>query len=373
MAGYSSNSITSSTSSLPLFNNLPSSYQIEIKSIRVVKRKGNNIKISYNISNKGKYRLKFGKGKSLPKDLIISFDKTLSSNGLAKLKANILQNLVDSDISIRAGQLIMNSKMKIKNTPIEPNDRIAYLLIEDRTPSTKVVKATTQKEKIKAEIERRKKKKSKRESPSISPKRDNNPKEKIASVKKNKSKKERKVRPQLKVSPKIEETTVTKPYGKKCADLVLTKAEIVKENKRFVFVEYTIENIGDRPIDMLGQTKKDEDNIAIKIHFTRSEKLTRGAILAKVEFVKKGFKDKKGTLQPKDSYTQKVKISKEKMTKFTPVLAMTLDPFQSVHECSKFNNMFFLTSSDKKSPSLEDNSPVKPKLNGDKEAIGIRY
>ncbi|MEM6964326.1 MAG: hypothetical protein AAF573_06145 [Bacteroidota bacterium] len=370
LAGYSSISTTTVANHFS-HHKFSTAYQIEIKSIKVLKRKGDNIKIAYNISNKGKYKVRFGKNKSLPQDLIIHFDKSLKNNGLTSLKANILQQLVDSDFSIRAGQLIMNNKMKIKNKPIAPTDRIAFLLEANRTPSTAVAEAMTQKEIIRAEIEKRKQQKNTAKLQITEQKESEAPQRKIAQQQT--PKKKRKATSQLKLVPEIEDNSDNKPYGTQCADLILSKAEIVKENKRFVVVEYTIENIGDRPIDMLGQSKKDEDNIAIKIHFTRSEKLTRGAILAKVEFVKKGFKDNKGTLQPKGSYTQKVKISKVKMTKFTPVLAMTLDPFQSVHECSKFNNLFFLTAQEGEAPAARENAPIKPKLKGSKEAIGIRY
>ena len=52
---------------------------------------------------------------------------------------------------------------------------------------------------------------------------------------------------------------------------------------------------------------KEGDNIAISAHFTRSEKLTRGAIQAKLMYIKKGMKSKDGVLKPNESFTQKLK------------------------------------------------------------------
>ncbi|MFK8005524.1 MAG: hypothetical protein AB8H03_04100 [Saprospiraceae bacterium] len=129
---------------------------------------------------------------------------------------------------------------------------------------------------------------------------------------------------------------------KLCADLIIQNVEILKKNKRIVLVKYTIKNVGNIPISLHGETKKEIDNIAIQSHFTRSHKLTRGSIPVDIAFVKKRTKDVKGMLDPEESISQKLKIEISKVTKFTPVLALTINPISTNVECNRLNNIFFI-------------------------------
>ncbi len=162
---------------------------------------------------------------------------------------------------------------------------------------------------------------------------------------------------------KIEETAESQNSKEKlCADLIIENVEILKKNKRFVLVKYTIKNIGNIPISLHGPTKKEEDNIAIQSHFTRSHKLTRGSIPIDVSFIKKGNRDIKGMINPEESVTLKLKVETSKLTKFTPVLALTLNPFSINFECNKLNNVFFVDIGDK-APEPINSAPLKSSKN----------
>ena len=112
---------------------------------------------------------------------------------------------------------------------------------------------------------------------------------------------------------------------KLCADLMIEEVKILKKNKRFILVKYTIKNVGNIPISLHGATKNEIDNIAIQSHFTRSHNLTRGSIPVNLTFVKKGNRDVKGMLAPKKSFSQKLKIEISKISRFV---------FQSMESCS---------------------------------------
>lgn len=137
------------------------------------------------------------------------------------------------------------------------------------------------------------------------------------------------------------------PTEKLCADLMIEDVEILKKNKRFVLVKYTVKNVGNIPISLHGETKKEIDNIAIQSHFTRSHNLTRGSIPVDITFIKKGNRDIKGMLVPGETFSQKLKIEISKVTKFTPVLALTINPIATNIECNRLNNIFFIDIAEK--------------------------
>lgn len=145
---------------------------------------------------------------------------------------------------------------------------------------------------------------------------------------------------------------------KLCADLIIENVKILKKNKRFVLVNYTIKNVGNIPISLHGETKKEMDNIAIQSHFTRSHNLTRGSIPVDISFIKKGNREVKGMMVPGESITLKLKIETSKVTKFTPVLALTLNPSSSNFECNRLNNVFFIDIAEK-APGALNSKPKK--------------
>ena len=127
-----------------------------------------------------------------------------------------------------------------------------------------------------------------------------------------------------------------------CADLVMESVKIIKQSSTSVTLEYVVANYGNGSAAIFGESKKDDDNDAIKAHLSKSRKLTRGSIPLKGAFINKGIKNKSGMLLPKKRVTNTMKIDVSKMTKFTPVLVLSLDGFQDVDECDEFNNTVFI-------------------------------
>ena len=123
-----------------------------------------------------------------------------------------------------------------------------------------------------------------------------------------------------------------------CADLIIESISIVKKSKNSVTLKYKIKNQGKKPVSIIGATKREEDNLAMKIHMSSSEKLTRGSILIGGTFLKDGKQLPDGKLYPGKSLTDEVKVDISTMTRFTPIIIFEIDPYLSVNECNETNN-----------------------------------
>ncbi len=399
--------------------------RILVKSIKVIKKKGKSYKIEYKLVNNGRNKVKLGKPSLIPKDLIIQFDKSLEENDLVEAKFSIIESIKKQSISLRPGQLILGNKIKFTHKPIPPSDRIAS---EMEKPKVEIVENKNDKKDIstdkKVELEVKEDQKTEfdeavkdiivevplpdneLESPrfpfeSSSQKEETKtqevPLDETVLVKPKKKESVEKL--VIKDTESILEGFPDKDHEKEievpetefidsiannqsmeedldnqisneklCADLIIEDAKILKKNKRIVLVKYTIKNIGNIPISLHGATKKENDNIALESHFTRSHNLTRGSIPVDFTFLKKGNRDNKGMLVPGETISKKVKIEISKVTKFTPVLALTINPVSTNVECNRLNNIFFIDL-EEKAPEKTKPMPSPPMSEGEVEKI----
>lgn len=438
--------------------------RIMVKGIKINKQKGKSIKITYNLKNTGRNKIKLGKKRIPPSDLIIEFDNSLAKNDLTSAKASIIENLKKQDISIRPGQLIMGGKLKFKNIEIPPSDRIAEVedkpTVEEPTAQTELPQSTveeiinseipieeieetpseinpseavvveeivesTSDEMIEVEVPTPEKvdktilvetppSKSLNE-PISAVKEIEMEKEAIEEVVTIEVPAEKEIETEVLETPvvemketvviqdqieeEVETTIIESPVDeivettkvetpveeivteeientsantineKQCPDLAVVKVEVAKKNKRNVTIKYTITNTGNIPIALLGDTKKEEDNISIQVYFTRSEKLTRGAIPVKSFYIKKGLKGN-GFLEPNGTYSGKIKVETSKVTKFTPVLALSIDPNQDTNECTRINNVSFVNITENAAPKSDNPLPIQPLEANEDEIIG---
>ena len=158
------------------------------------------------------------------------------------------------------------------------------------------------------------------------------------------------------------EESPTYNFERQCSDLKFENIQVLKKNNRVVLIEYSVTNIGNAPVNMYGDSKRELDNIGLQVHLNRSEKLTRGSIPVKAAYIKKGISGKRGTLYPNETFTSKLKIELSKLTKFTPVLSITIDPLQQTQECNETNNLIFVNIMEDKAPQ-SDNVIPSPEIN----------
>ena len=122
-----------------------------------------------------------------------------------------------------------------------------------------------------------------------------------------------------------------------CPDLQIEAIRVAKQKKNYVIIEYTIKNTGKGPANLEGNTKSKDDNIAVKAFMTSSSKLNKGALVLGGDVVSNRSKNA-GPLMPGESYTTKIRLETNTMTKFTPVIILELDTFGQVRECDETNN-----------------------------------
>ncbi len=124
---------------------------------------------------------------------------------------------------------------------------------------------------------------------------------------------------------------------KLCPDLVLDSLGLVKKDKKYVYIEFKVKNIGKGAINIIGDKKEEADNILMGAYFSGSPRFSRGAIPADHMYLT-GLEETKGILFPGQVIEGKMKISRKKQTKYNKVLIIYVDSNQIVIECNETNN-----------------------------------
>ncbi len=125
-----------------------------------------------------------------------------------------------------------------------------------------------------------------------------------------------------------------------CPDLVFDTVFVSRYTDKMMTVQYVLRNQGNQAAQILGPTKSRDDNMAVNVYFSGGLRLTRGAILANGEFVREGRETLDGLLLPGQQLHGYLDISLKNRTRFSPNLVLELDPFQSVPECDRTNNVW---------------------------------
>ena len=119
-----------------------------------------------------------------------------------------------------------------------------------------------------------------------------------------------------------------------CADLHLDTLIVTKQSDKWATIEYHISNRGKGPAAFKGKTKKEDDDLAIKVYLNRTGNLTKGAIPIGGTFIKD-----QDLLKPGDVYIGTIKLDITKKTRFSSVLIIQVDPYLSIRECDETNNV----------------------------------
>lgn len=275
--------------------------RIHLSSAKVVSESKKNLKISLVLSNTGRQDLRLYDGLNL-ETVIVTFGNSFEGK-LTPYKERILQKLISSNNTlIRAGQLFTPKAFKVRR-----------LTKEDTTKVEPTIAAAEKKKYLKVhEIDEEQPKKQK---------------------KNNHSKHEKEVKTMSPIGqlPKPEASN-------KCFDLVVEDLEIVRSSKRNIYLKFNLVNYGEG-IFKFDRKNDQYDNLSIKAFFASIPRLTRGALIVGGEHFDDIFDEKKFELGFSEKIGGTMKVPLEKMTKFTPVVILELDPFSAVSECDKVNNV----------------------------------
>ena len=123
-----------------------------------------------------------------------------------------------------------------------------------------------------------------------------------------------------------------------CADLQLDSIWLVGVSKKVITVNVMIRNNGNKPYNLYGPTRFDDDNVAIRFYLNGNENLTRGAIGSEGAFIMGVLDQSNGILQPNQSIKYTIKFNGEERTTLTPYVIGELNPFGMNDECNPKNN-----------------------------------
>ncbi len=124
---------------------------------------------------------------------------------------------------------------------------------------------------------------------------------------------------------------------KLCPDLVLDSLIMLKRDKKHVYVEFIVSNIGKGAINIIGDKKDDGDNVNVGAYFAGSPKFSRGAIPADQMYLE-GLEETQGILFPEQSMKVSMKVSRKHQTKYNKTLIIFVDSNKIVIECNETNN-----------------------------------
>jgi hypothetical protein len=148
----------------------------------------------------------------------------------------------------------------------------------------------------------------------------------------------------INLQPPPADTAASQPLlqnpGDGCPDLVFDTVFVSRYTDKMMTVQYVLRNQGNQAANLLGANKSRDDNMAVNVYFSGGLRLTRGAILADGEFVREGRETLDGLLLPGQQLHGSVEVSLKNRTRFSPNLIVELDPFQTVQECDRANNVW---------------------------------
>jgi len=294
------------------------------------------LKIAYQTVNTGRQDLEFGKEntESMEK-MVVRFDPFFENGKMEPHLSDIIASLKQQEFAVVAGKIgsrrVMEVRLSTPNSGAAPAPSETMAELSSPTPSTPIAEPTLPEQPVVEKIETETKI------------------ETVVTEIETETKTETKIETETEIETEIEtetETAVTENTVKdeslyydpeSCPDLQIESIKVVKQKKNYVIIEYTIKNTGKGPAHIDGTSKSEDDNIAVKAFMTSSSKLTKGALVLGGNVLKSRSK-KPTPLLPSESYTTKIRLDINSMTKFTPVIILELDTFGQVRECDETNN-----------------------------------
>lgn len=251
-------------------------YRLKITNIQVVKKKGNQRKISCTLINTGRERVSTPLSSRAP-NLVVNYDKSLAENGLSAYQNSLERALLKKKFTLDVGKIASNYELKFN--------------------LSKEVLAANE-------------------------------------VKENKASKK------LNTNSATSAIPTTNVYDKSlCPDLRVDTFFVLKRSKKTVELGFKITNYGKGPAAMFGETSETEDNVAIRAYASGTPKLSRGDLVLGGAFIEGGMEDKNGVLMPSESFSGSFVVESRKKTRYMPYFILSIDAYQGLWECDETNNV----------------------------------
>ena len=252
-------------------------YRLKVTNIQVLKKKGNQRKISCTLINTGREKVRTPLSSSAP-NLVINYDKSLAENGLIAYQNSLERALLKKKFTLDVGKIASGYELKFNISK--------EVLAANEAKEDKAVKN----------------KKADNASPILLP------------------------------SASIYDEAL-------CPDLKVDTFFVLKRSKKTVELGFKITNYGQGPAAMFGETSETADNVAIRAFASGTPKLSRGDLVLGGAFIESGMEDKNGVLMPNESFSGSFVVETRKKTRYMPYFILSIDAYQALWECDETNNV----------------------------------
>jgi CARDB len=103
--------------SLPVVSTTYNGYRLVISNIQIKKKGSKWATLEYNLVNTGRESIFYKKGKTAQPPIYFQFDNSLNTDDLSSYKEDIIQQVLNNDITLKAGQSLKNKTMKLQLDP----------------------------------------------------------------------------------------------------------------------------------------------------------------------------------------------------------------------------------------------------------------
>jgi NACalpha-BTF3-like transcription factor len=145
------------------------------------------------------------------------------------------------------------------------------------------------------------------------------------------------------VAPKVNRTPIEELLGEKnsCPDLVFDTLKLIKRTDKSVWIEFTIKNIGKGPA-LLYDNESEERPFGIRAFISGTTFISKGAVTIGGHTIEDGLGNPQGLIQPGERIIRTEQFDIRKMTRYMPVLILSLDAFLKLRECDRTNNTGYI-------------------------------
>ena len=270
-------------------------YRLQIYNIRVAKEGKDFYQIRFDMANTGRENLHIGATRPLPQ-LILNYDHTLFENKLGSYRENIRRGMTTAEVKLKVGKV--KERYELRFPKMLPEDTV-------RNPNPPAMITET-------------------------------------GVNKDKDADKKKATDVEQAEKSVQPVAVFTPEDAPCYDFEIDTVRITDADSKWLTLEYTLRNKGNTGAPMLGETDRENDNLAIRAYLSGVPKMTKGALVFGGTFVENQEKGADGKIPPGMRYAGTFKLDIRDKSRYMNYLILSLDPFNSADECDERNNTYIV-------------------------------
>ncbi|MCB0662196.1 MAG: hypothetical protein KDC24_05630 [Saprospiraceae bacterium] len=289
-------------------------YRLHLSGLKVIEKNTQGATIAFTAVNTGKHAIDTEQKEQLEL-LVLNFDPSLLQLEYVQDDKPLLDAFFKRTFLLEPGAYIQINDLKLE-APVK----------EMTAPTFKVPKPA-------------KKDSSKVEPNKELPNNENQSQDTLLTTEKEKTSEAKEEKDIILVAPEIDRRPIEELLEEKnsCPDLVFDTLKVIKKTDRTAWVEFTIKNIGKGPAQLYNKGTE-ERPFGIRAFISGSTFISKGSVTIGGHTIDKGLGETIGILHPGEVYKETVQFDIRKMTRYMPVLILSLDAFLKLRECDRTNN-----------------------------------